>query len=282
MDREIIGLCNGLVCVYDKFDEMELWNPATEESEPLQHAYINEETLDFNLHEAVMGFCFDPVSDQYKVVRSVFLYGDCEHTEFQECEVKVHTLGANGWRRIDDPPSCLLNRHMVPQVNGALHWLSGTFIDPAITLDSRIISFDAASEEFRIVPWIEAVRRDDTSLDVTIGVLQDCLSALCWYHGDTHISVWSMKEYGVKESWTRLFLIQMPVSGMEFESIEPLVLQSNGEIILKSDGELYVYDTLHNTIIVHTVCDIPAHCYNAHTFVESLVSIASLYNEEAL
>lgn len=280
-DQRVIGSCNGLVCCSDKYYYMSLWNPATKEDVRIPYAEISDDLIE-DEHEVVVGFSF--VGDQYKVVRSVFFYKDEEHTEFQQCEVKVYTVGSKDWRTVDDPPCCLRYRHMVPQVNGALHWLSGPPMDSAKTVNSRIVAFDAGSEAFGIVPWIESIRSDDDNLDVTLSVLRGCLSTLCWHQGDSRIYVWSMKDYGVKESWTNLFSIRFPVLGIQFGSIEPLVLRDNGEFILKSSRELYVYDTFEEAVTTHTLCeyDEPNLCYKADLVVESFVSIASLLDEEAI
>ncbi|PIA38344.1 hypothetical protein AQUCO_02800197v1 [Aquilegia coerulea] len=268
-DQKLIGSCNGIVCLSDKEFYMALWNPATKEYIEIPFTSVEDDLMD-NEREVVVGFGYDLVAQKYKVVKSVFFYLDDEHREFEQCEVKICTVGTKEWRRIDDPPCCLTNRHMVPQVNGALHWLGGLPI-------AKIIAFDVGKEDFRFVPWIGSV--DDSNCDVTLGVLRDCLSTICYHGGQSEkpLDIWLMKEYGVKESWTRLFSVQMPVTGIEFCSIEPLVLRDNDELLLKSWGELYSYDTRNDKVTVYCICDIdPYSCYAAHTHVESLVAIAPL------
>ncbi|KAF5200607.1 F-box protein cpr1 [Thalictrum thalictroides] len=254
---------------------MALWNPATKEYIEIPYASVEDELMD-NEREVVVGFGYDSVAQKYKVVRSVFFYNEDEHREFEQCEVKICTVGTKEWRKIDNPPCCFHERHMVPQVNGAFHWLGGLPIG-SNSLDSKIIAFDVGKEEFRIVPWIGVVV-EDSDCDFTLGVLKGCLSMIHYHseHSEKPLDIWLMKEYGVKESWSRLFSIQMPVIGIEFSSIELLVLQDNGKLLLKSWGELYSYDTMTDKVTVYCICDIPYSCYAAHTHVDSLVAIAPL------
>ncbi|XP_068328107.1 F-box only protein 6-like [Pyrus communis] len=57
--------------------------------------------------------------------------------------------------------------------------------------------------------------------------------------------VWIMKEYGVAESWTFLFSVEMEVLPMGFDLLcKPLVFSENGDIVLltNDNGDIYWYD----------------------------------------
>ncbi|KAK2663945.1 hypothetical protein Ddye_002519 [Dipteronia dyeriana] len=66
-----------------------------------------------------------------------------------------------------------------------------------------LVGFDLGTEEFRVVPELDyGDLEQDFVLDV--GTLEGCLSAICNYARGV-VDFWVMKEYGVKESWTKLF-----------------------------------------------------------------------------
>ncbi|KAL5700177.1 hypothetical protein ACHQM5_025656 [Ranunculus cassubicifolius] len=272
-DQTIIGTCNGIVCITNRESYMSLWNPATQEDVCIPFSPVDESQEDEE-RQVVVGFGYDPIADEYKVVKSVFFYRDTDHKEFMQSQVKVSIVGSEEWRTIENPPCCLSNRHLVPQVNGCLHWLG-------VGSPIRIISFDVKDEVFRTVPLMTSVNGGDNGVEMTLGALRGCLSALVCQQGDTGMDVWLMKEYDVKESWAKQFSIKMPVPGMEFRSIEPLVLRKNGEIVLKCDGEMYLCDaSVEHKFDVHCICDDPYSCYTAHMYVESLVSIADLIEKK--
>jgi F-box interacting protein len=72
--------------------------------------------------QPTFAFGYDPVNNDYKVVRIVVFVGLTN--EVGEVKVKVYSLKAHSWRRIEDKRPCknsLLSFEMVFS-NGALHW----------------------------------------------------------------------------------------------------------------------------------------------------------------
>ncbi|KAB2625496.1 F-box protein CPR30-like [Pyrus ussuriensis x Pyrus communis] len=64
-------------------------------------------------------------------------------------------------------------------------------------------------------------------------------------HWSGRHDVWIMKEYGVAESWTFLFSVEMEVLPMGFDLLcKPLVFSENGDIVLltNDNGDIYWYD----------------------------------------
>ena len=97
------------------------------------------------------------------------------------------------------------------------------------------------SERFREIPLPDWLPKD-TKFE--LGILSGCL---CITHRDTAIvscfEVWAMKEYGVKESWTKLF-----VTSESFRSLIPICFTRNGDVIMEVDQEkLVIFNLKENT-----------------------------------
>ncbi|XP_016700158.1 uncharacterized protein [Gossypium hirsutum] len=89
-----------------------------------------------------------------------------------------------------------------------------------------------ASVQFGIVPPPHHFQElDKCSSECTkTGVLGGCLF-ICHYPDFMQFDIWVMKEYGVKESWTKQFVIKHVYSG----SYQPILVLSNGEIFMLSN-----------------------------------------------
>ncbi|KAK9923983.1 hypothetical protein M0R45_032375 [Rubus argutus] len=215
----VMGSCNGLICVEVEGVGIVLWNPCTRDSKVLPNPpAANFHPLDF------YGFCHDSTTDDYKIIRG---RRSCE-----EALIHVFTLKTGSWRTTRDlnydefrgkgctGQGCLLN--------GALHWLVGTGLQP------RIMSFGVAEEKFEdtVVPL------PDHKCSFH-GVLK-YKNYLCVYElligTPDFLSVWLMKEYGAKESWTQV--IKFPFD-MSKEDLRPLCILENGEILMH---RLLLYD----------------------------------------
>ncbi|XP_075086133.1 F-box protein CPR1-like [Nicotiana tabacum] len=67
-----------------------------------------------------------------------------------------------------------------------------------------------------------------------LGVLGSVLSVLCDSR-KTDTDVWVMNEYGVKESWTKMFTINYPVDRVGNMLVPPFCMSSEGRILFE-DG----------------------------------------------
>ncbi|XP_059659073.1 F-box protein CPR1-like [Cornus florida] len=180
----------------------------------------------------VFGFGYDCVHDDYKVVRMVEFYGKDK---------------SNLWRRIQDFPYYLWYRGRASGVfaSGALHWV----VSPKPESDkSRLIAaFDLADKEYRLVP-----QPDNYSLvnsHMSMVVLEGCLCLLCNYFS-VHVDIWVMKEYGVMESWTKLFSVAQPTTIDKFKWVRPLAYsQSHEKVLMQQDNKrLLWYDLEKKTV----------------------------------
>ncbi|KAJ4704042.1 F-box family protein [Melia azedarach] len=103
-----------------------------------------------------------------------------------------------------------------------------------------IVAFDLGTEKFHALPMLDYANKDDFGhgqIHLDLANLEGCLCVFCDY-GFPYADVWMMKEYGVKESWTKLFSVQQSrkVSGLSFS--RPLVYSKNGDkFLLELNGE---------------------------------------------
>ncbi|XP_042499685.1 F-box protein CPR1-like [Macadamia integrifolia] len=228
---EVVGSCNGLLCIssygltwYHK-DDIFLWNPSTRRYKKLPFTPI-ECPIQFRIaHLIGYGFGYDPITDDYKLVRVVQSYGRDDSS--WHSEVKVYSLSTNSWRRIRNMPFHLGTRLIGVHANSALHWVADRFKRP-FSSPTIVVSFDLKDEEYREVPLPDFV---DLKFCMTIGFLGGQL-VLCNFLG-VHFEVWLLKDYGVRDSWTKQFLIEGQSSMRSLKFVRPICYSKNGEVILK-------------------------------------------------
>ncbi|GMJ00660.1 F-Box Protein92 [Hibiscus trionum] len=154
--------------------------------------------------EVVFGFGFHPKTKEYKVVKVVYYRNTCSRSYsrarrvvYPQSDVQVFTLGTSAWRSLGKISHQLVRRPSEALVSGRLHWVSRPQrYFPAC----RIMSFDLGDEEFREVskPDCGGLNRCNFHLSV----LRGCLAATV-YGNYGKLEIWVMKDYNVKESWTR-------------------------------------------------------------------------------
>ena len=116
-------------------------------------------------------------------------------------EVKIYSLRAHSWRRVDDEcpyKESYISKskeNLIPaSLNGALHWLVTPLTEGA-HLSPTIVAFDLANEKFRVYPQpVPSDRNVNMALEVLGGrILLSCVceNALVGFN-----DVWVMKEYG--------------------------------------------------------------------------------------
>ncbi|PIA39456.1 hypothetical protein AQUCO_02600124v1 [Aquilegia coerulea] len=271
----IAGSCNGLVCLWDYKDEI-VYAICYPRTINVPYDTTKFDGLpDYGVIWHDLGFGHDPITNTYKVVRV-----DIPDPDITHCKVYVYALGKKEWKRISTPFRLSYSYKKPPFVNGALHWIRmrNFYVqtDNAQTVDS-IISFDVGSEEFRELPWIpESIVKHIKSF--CMGVLQGCLSVFSSNYVEGLFDIWLMKDYGVKESWTKLHSICPGVQSIRW--VEPMVIGSNGEIFLKVQKEnpnrrhyMYAYDPRNKSVNEYVRGFI--RWTDACPYVESLISIAS-------
>ncbi|XP_074313650.1 F-box protein CPR1-like [Silene latifolia] len=260
---DIVGSSNGLICLKNLGSGFLLWNPVTKEYSRLIKSPSSLASVHISFE--YYGFGYDVVSHDYKIVNIEF-----RDAEFRrDCIFHVYSRGSNSWKESQKYPDSILGykeyfgRNVV--VNNKLHWI--TFKRTAIKI---ILIFDLHTEELREISYPTSLRHaKEHDLMVSRGRL--CILATThWPSKHPNVSIWVMKEYGVVESWTKLYEVEgEQISSKYFRIITHQSKKDGEEVLLQKhdkNGELVWYD-LENKSITGKVDDPATEKYAGHTWV---------------
>ncbi|KNA17304.1 hypothetical protein SOVF_081210 [Spinacia oleracea] len=221
----LYGSCDGLILNLDyNRKKLFLINPTTREIKELSSLpYAVDHFLCFTMY----GLGYDSISDDYRVIMiSHYVPGIkfCYNEKF----FNVYSVGNGTWKRVDSS----LYHHTITYpaagvfVDGSIHWLARRTVD-----DSYVIAaFDLGEGKFHELPLPSLVDTNKYVLgdfDEAFGKLVS-LGGYLWFLCGVPkflrrripkfldecqtIDAWMMKEYGVQESWTKIFLNDEPDS----------------------------------------------------------------------
>ncbi|XP_073147748.1 F-box protein CPR1-like [Henckelia pumila] len=259
---EMIGSVDGLLCLQynSKIDDVIcVCNPIMREYTSLPRLARIVESVNF-IH---YGFGVSSITGQYKVVymfqKSVQKVRQCLVSENFKCEFYdylIYTLGTGYWRSIPrNSPFGLSHLSFGVFLNGNLHGLVKSSPESAISISC----FDLEDESFKpFSPPPYPLRLVWFACCDTLGVLDDCL-CIC----DSTSSIdegglvfWTMKEYGVKESWTRqfVFLGTQISPSFPYDVVYPIKGYKNGDILFSWQHQMAFYynnrtKTSHKVVI---------------------------------
>ncbi|CAL5186968.1 unnamed protein product [Lathyrus oleraceus] len=282
--HQVVGSCNGLCCLMEEYSNTEfrefsfrLCNPATKS---LSHK-LGYFRIQPNNPNSLFKFSFgyDNLTAKYKVVA------------FSPNEVRVFTLGDNNvWRNIPNFPIYPFNLIRSGQdgglyVSNCLIWFADRtrlFNGHSAYLDLEqfvIISLNLGAETYAELLPPQDFDGEFLYLP-NVCLLMECL---CFSHhsNGNNIVIWQMRDFGVQESWTKLFnfsypdFFQDPISYLGCcGELWPLYVLENGNILILANGEGQVirYNRRDNRIDPIRISNTRSWFY-VHRYVESLVSI---------
>ncbi|KAA8526247.1 hypothetical protein F0562_008550 [Nyssa sinensis] len=193
----VVGSCNGLICLSDDHFgytyTLIVWNPAIQRCVALPKPRVCFDVC--GPYMFALGFGFDPKTNDYKVVRMVYpqnKMGSWDASAGPEAllfggqggyvaspEVEVFSLSTGSWKTID---AGVPEHNMIEYfwssavVNENIHWLAyNRREDCNRSYHNTIISFDVYDNR--------------------------AVSECC--------SVWVMRQYGVAESWSKQFKVNL-------------------------------------------------------------------------
>ncbi|XP_004301897.1 PREDICTED: F-box protein CPR30-like [Fragaria vesca subsp. vesca] len=210
----LLGSCNGLVFAF-VFNRkvFYVFNPLTgfvKELPSTDYYFRNVRLHDYGVILSAYGVGYLPATDEYKVIVKYSYYNNEEDEDEDEDDeedglsFEIISSKDQSWRRIRGPEDEHLTGQKGTLVNEALHWLNG----PKPRKPYEIVAFDFAKEEFRKMelPNYAQDGKDFSYLGVCAG---GCLCVSRYpFHDCDSIDFWVMTEYGVSESWTKLFSLR--------------------------------------------------------------------------
>ncbi|PIA31466.1 hypothetical protein AQUCO_04900042v1 [Aquilegia coerulea] len=191
-----------------------MWNPFTTDYKELPEPLTKKD-------HPQLGFCYNPTSKDYEVVRIVS-FGD----HIRHSEVEIYSLKENSWRRIQNIPYSIESCSGGELLNGTLHWIDTRCTSQFVHgLNAEyIIAFDINSREFRTMPLPDYGQYELCCIALTL--IDGFLSLFCNY--ETNSEIWMMMDYGAKESWTKAYTIP------NFD--HPLTVTKKGELIYRHNS----------------------------------------------
>ncbi|XP_058759785.1 F-box/kelch-repeat protein At3g06240-like [Vicia villosa] len=208
---EPLGSCsvNGIICIYEG-DENDnntttvLWNPATGEFKIIPPSI--HYNIEFNFCPDAFGY--DSITDDYKVLRNALIDENdlfMEDPQVEEmCDTfwEIYSLKSNSWRKLDGinlpPPGPCIS---LVNLNELCHWLVSE-------LKNHMLSFDFSTEKFLATTLpLDSDEKKECILQKLI-VLNGSVAFMCSNYYDRNcFHIWILGELGVKESWTKLFIV---------------------------------------------------------------------------
>ncbi|XP_059445493.1 F-box protein CPR1-like [Corylus avellana] len=210
-----------------RFGPLILWNPSIRMSITLPRPCID---VPANRGRCVQGFGFDHKSNDYKVVRIVY-----EQWLSFSPKAELYKLRTGVWETVWVADDFKYNIYADPQVlvNGAIHWVGNhlrCWPSSGPELEFVVLLFHMCDEEFQVMKFpdrlISSLKKNYAEIGVYGGLLS-LMEYIPQQHIDFSCTIWLMKEYGVAESWTKQFTVDL--KGQPFGSIFSFI---NNEKIL--------------------------------------------------
>ncbi|XP_059304733.1 F-box/kelch-repeat protein At3g23880-like [Lycium ferocissimum] len=260
---EVVGSVNGLICFTIEQQDLFLWNPSIRKIKKLPD-FIPKLNFGYSI---MHGFGYDEVHDDYKVV-AVSGASSYDISHQVEVEVKIYSVNSDSWRSIHDFNTGWKFIRWGMFVNGKLHW-AGTTSEKFDSYNGwDIQSIDLADGKLGKVDK-PCYGEGDFDLEMCLGVLGSDLSVFCSYQR-TQTDVWVMKEYGIKESWTKMCIIKYPNDIVGSLLYAPFCMSSEGEILLEVGSTFIIYNPKDDSIRYPKVTNCDSF-YWKNTYIESLV-----------
>ncbi|XP_075644167.1 F-box/kelch-repeat protein At3g06240-like [Castanea sativa] len=258
----LIGSANGLFSLFEQ-ERYILWNPSIRKFITLPKPCITVKA-----HGRITcrpAFGFDPRTNDYKVVRIAF-----PSEKAKPPLIEAYSLKEDSWKLTSAsfPPGIGFSDWCKPaaSLGGVVHF---AVYDNDNGSRPLVLSFDLGDE---VCHFISLPNCAFSWSNVQTSVIGGSLSLL--FYDDRFVAnkccaIWVMKEYGVVDSWTKLYTVDL-----NKEIIRVLCLRKNGNILvevnLPSDWELSSYDPKSQHIKSLGICG-RVHYFHVDNYVENLV-----------
>ncbi|XP_076950252.1 F-box/kelch-repeat protein At3g23880-like [Bidens hawaiensis] len=179
-DYKIFGSCNGILCIheYPKGD-IHLWNPSIRRKVIIVHDHPLKLTFFYVARPVMLGFCFDPTIDDYKILM------------MHKPHAFVYTMKTHTWQAIASPPYYWFVSDSQCLLHGALHWLTKT------DHYYNILTFHLSSEVFSTIELPEP-----SSITFQVTTIKGSLAAIS---SDPHAHSWIWVRNTAAASWSAAY-----------------------------------------------------------------------------
>ncbi|KAL8156807.1 hypothetical protein AgCh_001787 [Apium graveolens] len=247
--------------------QLYLWNPYVRRHRLLASSCFRKLLDDRNRTFRVVGMGFDKPTNDYKIVRIVYVRDDKDKL-FADLapKVEIFSLRKNTWRKLKDPGVPRLVYDHGVYFNGSYYWLElnqlGTErANGCYGTEMRIMSFDFHTELFGLLKVPDDVPCNLGRCPHKLMQVEDSL-ALCVIDaphrdkGNTRFpfSIWLMRQENGVVSWTLRFRPLLKYFG------SPLGITKNGTLIIES----FRTNEHDETCIIS--CNIKSMIYKVHEF----------------
>ncbi|KAK4723812.1 hypothetical protein R3W88_026591 [Solanum pinnatisectum] len=224
--------------LFGKLWSLVLWNPSIQKFKTLPFPSIKPESP----HMSVLGFGVDlPETNDYKLVRLVYHKNDVfGYNDFPE--VEIYSINSGVWRRVVgfEIKHCIV-KYMSSHAfaKGFVHWIVYDFVANGGGLQILIKTFSIADEVFGEIMLPDALT-GGIAKGLSITLFEESHAVVKYGMGmyGVFCEVWVMKQYGVLESWSRLYRINL-VGGLK----KVVGFRNNGEVLISiRENVLVSYD----------------------------------------
>ncbi|XP_076957447.1 F-box/kelch-repeat protein At3g06240-like [Bidens hawaiensis] len=249
---QIVGSDKGLICLFDtnyysNVGMVILWNPCIQKFRIVGDPHdVSDQFSHF-----VFGFGFVSRSCEFKVVEIGYDLEDFKRKNY----VSVYSVRSNSWEKknsVGASAPCYLNKGWSSSVfvNGFVNWLGFKDEGAGAGACRYVMAFDLENERFRVFGLPESISIVPSYNQVTIdsfGEEGESLSlSLCARYVEVNVEkwdVWVMGDYGVVESWKKVFVVSQPLL------IPPLLMKNDREVLIAmEDGRLMLLDAIKNEV----------------------------------
>jgi len=234
-----------------------LWDPTTEIFGLFPPSQVDSYVRDvakvsFNVVSYLHGFGYDCTTDDYKVIHYIFSPNQnnrhCKYLGNQYFDPlwEIYSVKSKSWRKldVDMPPSLKWKEGTHLYMDGVCHWLCkksyGFSQKHNSAFQPCLVSFYLSNETFLITP-IHSDEDDRVEFKaswINLAVLTGSIALFSYIEETTTFHVSILGEIGMKESWTKLFIVG-PLPCVE----RPMGVGKKGEIFfLRKDEELVWFD----------------------------------------
>ncbi|GAU28813.1 hypothetical protein TSUD_21500 [Trifolium subterraneum] len=274
IDDGLVASCDGILCFAIDHRLAILYNPCIKKVKKLPSIDLPQKK-----GSTLFAFGYDPFIDNYKVVALFWYKYDFNFGTYKtQANVYSYTLGTNSWKRIKDFPflpwfsGLGMSKHGI-FVSGTVNWLAYHQSNGhAINVSSQcIVSLHLGKESYQEIPLPDF----GNSKMLTLEVMRDCLCLSSLKSPKSYFDVWLMKEYGNKESWTKLFRLPY-YDGFSYGFLTNIIYISEDDnhvlLVFTEKGKFrwVVYDFKNNTTKSSETQD-DLDMLKAKVYVESLI-----------